>query len=734
MSSEEEKKESCCSDQKPIEPLLEQINTADFSKHQKKFNDALLITATFEVSGMDCPSCAQSIEKHFRLLPWISEIQVQFSLGKCKVTHRKTNEDVIGELKNLGYQATLSTLKKTTSPINQKNKTLWISGLSLAFGLFSSYIWETDEIAIFFYALAILIGGYKPAKSAWYTLKNRSLDMNVLMVGATIGAATIGEWLEGATVVWLFALGNWLQVRSIDRTRNSIRGLMNLAPSEAWLKTDEGMKPQPVETIQIGQTIIVKPGEKIPLDGIVTAGATSVNQSPITGESIPIDKTIGEEVYAGTINETGSVEVKVTRISQETTLARIIHLVEKAQEKQAPMQSFVDRFAQIYTPIVFGLAILFILLPPLLGWGSWHEWLYRGLELLVIACPCALVISTPVAIVSAIGNAAKNGVLIKGGVFLEIAGQIKAVAFDKTGTLTEGKLQVTKILASGGKEEKLLSIARTIEEYSKHPIGLAMIEEADRRHIGSLSGTDYQTLVGRGAQATIENCTYYAGNQRLFEELKVSLTPWSNLLQQAQSSGHTPVLIGTDQEVLGIITVADTVRLTSKETIEQLKRSGILSTIMLTGDHEGTARKIANEVGIDEYWANLLPEDKVDRIQKYQQRDWKIGMVGDGMNDAPALATADLGIAMGGVGTDTAMETADVVLMADNIEKLPFTLRLSRKTRAIIQQNIVFSLTVKLAALLLIFPNWLTLWIAVLSDTGAALIVILNSMRLTKVK
>ncbi|SFJ79178.1 heavy metal translocating P-type ATPase [Thermoflavimicrobium dichotomicum] len=717
-----------------LQQVLDQLNHLGYTGH---IVDSKQQTQVFHVEGMDCTSCAKSIEKHFASLSWVDSVEVHFASSKMRISHQKTAEAVLNEIKRIGYRAALSTeIKPTSSALStlKNNWPLWVAGISLVLGLSVNAIGLNDYFSIFFYALSIVIGGYKPAKSAFYALKNRSLDMNVLMVAATIGATWIGEWLEGATVVWLFALGNWLQVRTLEKTRHSIRELMDLAPSEAWVKTGQGLKRLPVETVQVGQIIVVKPGEKIPLDGIIVTGSTSVNQAPITGESMPADKHPGNEVYAGSINETGSIEVKVTHQADDTTLAKIIHLVEEAQEKQAPTQNFVDRFAQIYTPIVFSLAMLVILLPPLFGLGEHDEWLYRGLELLVIACPCALVISTPVAIVSAIGNAAKKGVLIKGGAFLELAGQLQAIAFDKTGTLTQGNPRVIEVQAINKSEEWLLAIAQTIEEHSRHPIARAILQEAQERNISMLEGSDHKTIVGHGAQATIDGTVYFAGNQQLFEELHVSLDPVRDSIQKYQKMGHTLVLIGTEKEILGLIAIADPIRPTSKQTIYQLKQSGIQSVMMLTGDQEETARKVAREVGVDEHQAQLLPEHKVEAIKQLQQRGWKVGMVGDGMNDAPALATADLGIAMGGIGTDTAMETAGIVLMADHLEQLPFTIRLSRKALKIIKQNITFSIMVKLVALLLIFPDWLTLWIAVLSDTGAALLVILNSMRLLRFK
>ncbi|SDX19077.1 Cd2+/Zn2+-exporting ATPase [Marininema mesophilum] len=690
-------------------------------------------TQTFYVEGMDCGSCAQSIEKHLRVLPWVDTVNVHFSTGKMHLVHSGTTAAIQQEVAKVGYRATPRHTSVSKSP-KISSHLLWVggAGLLMLLGFISDLAGLLPLAGPVFFSLAILVGGYKPAKSAFFAVKNRSLDMNVLMVGAAIGAAFIGEWSEGALVVWLFAVGNWLQTQSIERTRTSIRELMELAPAEAWVSSSSGWIRQNVESIAIGQRIMVKPGEKIPLDGIVLEGTTSVNQAPITGESIPVDKMPGNEVYAGTVNESGAVEIEVTRLEADTTLAKIIRLVEEAQEKQAPTQDLVDRFARVYTPIVFILALLTMVLPPLFG-GDWRDWLYRGVELLVIACPCALVISTPVAIVSAIGNAAKNGVLIKGGAFLEITGKLTAIAFDKTGTLTEGKPQVTRILTAEGVDEAdLLSVASGIEEGSRHPIAQAITHEVDQRNIGPKQGTSHRAWVGKGAQATINEEVYYVGNEKMFEGLRVALNDWQTPLKEWQEIGYTPVLVGTDQQILGLIAISDSVRTTSRQTVQQLKAVGIQKVVMLTGDQPGTAHHIGSEADVDEVFAGLLPEEKMEKVQEIQRQGHKLGMVGDGMNDAPALAQADLGIAMGGAGTDTAMETADIVLMADNLEKLPSMIRLSRKALLIIKQNIAFSIAVKLLALLLIVPNWLTLWMAVLSDTGAALLVILNSMRLLR--
>lgn len=691
---------------------------------------------TYNIEGMDCSSCALTIEKHLKDQEAVRSVSVNFSTGRMTIEHDNSVDDIIKEVSKAGYKASLTTTRRSVETKTDRSgmNALILSGVLLLSGFIGSYTATSPVLITFLYAMAIVISGHKPAKSAFFAVKNRSLDMNVLMTVAVLGAAAIGEWFEGATVVWLFTLGNVLQTRSIEKTRNSIRSLIDLAPPEAWVKIGKELIRKPVEEVSVGDVIVVKPGDKIPLDGQVISGESSVNQAPITGESIPVDKQEGDGVYAGTINEHGSLEIKVNKLVQDTTISRVIHLVEEAQEQKAPTEAFVDKFARIYTPIVFMLALVVMFIPPIVGFGTWSEWFYKGLELLVVACPCALVISTPVAIVSAIGNAARNGVLIKGGAFLEIAGRVSAIAFDKTGTLTEGKPRVAQVIPNGTTEEELLSIAKTLEEYSTHPIAKAVVDFANNSGIKALQGDTFKNIVGKGVSAIIDGQEYFAGNLKLFLELNTDLAGTKERILLLQQEGHTIVMIGTREKLFGIIAVADTIRDASIKALSALQIAGVNQVVMLTGDNEGTAKKVASQTGVNRYFADLLPEDKVTAIKKLQGEGHIVAMVGDGINDAPALATSHLGIAMGGAGADTAMETADIVLMADNLEKLPHTVKLSRKAIRIIKQNIWFSLIIKAAALILIFPDVLTLWIAVISDTGAALIVILNSMRLLRVR
>lgn len=729
------------SDSNALSSIPKQLNKLGYQVKLEKDSNSQnesSIRENYRIEGMDCGACARSIEKHLSRFPEVQDIKVNFSSGKMSISHALSAERVQQEVKKIGYQAIpeIHGEQKSVQPVHS-HQSLWkilISGFCIAAGFILSFTSFPFVLENVLYGLALVISGRQPLRSAYYALRSRSLDMNVLMSAAAIGAVFINQWFEAATVVWLFAVGAVLENRSVEKTRRSIGDLMKVAPAEAWIKAGDSIIKKLVRAVTVGEIMIVKPGERIPLDGEVIHGASSVNQAPITGESMPVDKSQGDTVFAGTLNENGTLECQVTKLSTNTAIARIIQMVEEAQEKQAPTQMFVDRFARIYTPIVFMLALAVMIMPPIIGLGTWGAWFYRGLELLVVACPCALVISTPVAIVAAIGDAAKQGVLIKGGAFLEKAGRIQAIAFDKTGTITEGKPKVVRIITFTGDQSHLISLAKTLEDYSTHPIARCLSAYANDKKILALSGEDYQNIPGKGVQAKISGTVYYAGSLKLFREKGVGTLGEYSQAQKLQESGQTLVMIGTDKELIGVIGVSDTIRETTLSALNKLKKIGIHDLVMLTGDHQKTAEKVAKEAGIKRYFADLLPEDKVSSIKKLQTSGLKTAMVGDGVNDAPALAHADLGIAMGGAGSDTAMETADLVLMADNLEKLPFAISLSRKSLNIIKQNISFALIVKATAFILIFPGWLTLWLAVLSDTGAALLVILNSLRLFKIK
>lgn len=690
---------------------------------------------TFIIKGMDCGNCAKTVEKHVLNLPYVKDAQVNFSTGKLQASMDGQNEkNIIKEVAKIGYTAILQNNKTD----NDQKLRLFIkpiiSAAFILFGLLMSITSVPIEIANILYTVAILVSGLKPFKSAFYSLKSKSLDMNVLMTVAVIGAILIGEFFEGAIVIFLFTIGTLLQTISIDKTRNSIQSLMELTPNTANLFTQKGIISKDLHEIQVGDIILVKPGERIPLDGTITEGTSSLNQSPITGESIPVDKTTNDNVYAGSINENGTLKIKVTTLVEDTTLSKIIEMVESAQENKAPAQAFIDKFSEIYTPVAFVLALLVMLIPPMLTLGSWGEWFYKGLELLVIACPCALVISTPVAIVTAIGNAAKNGVLIKGGNDLEALGSLNAIAFDKTGTLTEGKPKVTAVKHMESDVQTLLQLALSLESYSTHPISKAIVDYTSKLNISPKHVSDFENITGKGIKGKIDNQIVYAGNQSLIASINPKIKTHASMFSHYEKQGYTIIIISSTTTFYGLITIEDPLRENIKATIHQLQKCNIKNTIMLTGDHQETANKIATLAGIRETYAKLMPKDKLSAIEDLQKRGYRVGMIGDGINDAPALAQSDVGIAMGGVGSDTAMQTANIVLMSDNLQQLPKSISISKKAKTIIKQNIYFSVIIKLIAFILVFPGLLTLWLAVLSDTGAAILVILNSLRLLKFK
>ncbi len=609
-----------------------------------------------------------------------------------------------------------------------------VAGIMLVIGL-SLLVSQVNSLYInIIFISGILLGLILPAKNGLTTLiKLKQLDMNALMTIAVLGAMFIGELEEALVVVFLFAAGNFLQVYTFDKTRLSIRGLMEMTPKEATVITDDGLITKLVADLQIGDIVVVRPGETIAVDGTVMAGNSSVNQAPITGESVPVFKEAGSQIYAGTMNEYGSLEVRVDKLSQDTTLNKIINMVEEAQGQRAPSQQLIDRFANIYTPLVIFLALMVALLPPLLFSEPADKWLYQAFAVLLVACPCALVISTPVSIVSAIGNAAKNGILIKGGAYLEELGRLSAIAFDKTGTLTKGQPEVTDVVAFKLTEREVLDLATLIESRSEHPIAQAIVAYNKTINLENTI-TEFQAIPGKGAQAKINDELYYLGNPRFVEENNIDLKSCAAIINSLSEEGKTVVVLSNTQAVLGLIAIFDTLRAESVAAIAELKESGINQVIMLTGDNYQVAQNIARHIKADSLAAELLPEDKAQAMTKLIDQYNKVAMVGDGINDAPALARSSVGIAMGGAGTGSALETADIVLMSDNLSKLPFAIRLSRKTVRTIKQNIVISLLIKGIILLLVVPGLLTMWLAVIADVGTSLVVTLNGMLLLRHK
>lgn len=696
-------------------------------------------TLALKIPEMDCPEEAQLLRKKLTGIRGVIRLDTFLLSQELRVSYDESlldKADIIRAVKETGMSA-----DEVGAPVRKELDwgKRWqliltcLSGLFVASGLILSLQGFPGDVTIPLYLGAMLTGGPRIALKGLRAARALDLDMNFLMTVAVIGAAAIGEWGEGAMVIFLFSLAQLLEAHSLDRARNALRSLMNLSPREALVKRGSEEVVLPVEEVRLGDTVVIRPSERIPLDGVVTEGYSHVNQAPITGESTPVEKYRGQEVFAGTVNKEGALEFRVTHIANDTTLAHIIHMVEECQSQRAPFQSFVDKFARVYTPTVITLAFLVATMPPLLMGAAFVPWIYKGLVLLVISCPCALVIATPVSLLSGITCAARNGVLIKGGVHLEEAGRIEAIAFDKTGTLTKGTPEVIDILPMNAlSHDKLLSIAASVESRSEHHLGGAILRRARDDGISLPEVTGFRAIPGKGASAEINGKRYYIGNIKLFKELEVSLSNVEAVLSGLQAQGKTVMLIGGEDGLLGIITVADDVRQSGIDALPVLKQNGIKKILMLTGDNEGTARAIARKLAVDEHLAELSPEDKVAAVRDCIKRYGKTAMVGDGVNDAPAMAAATLGIAMGTAGTDTALETADIALMSDDLTKLPFALDLSRRTLRVIKENIVFALTIKAIFLGLIAPGWTTLWVAVGADMGASLLVIFNGLRLLR--
>ncbi|MBC1517282.1 heavy metal translocating P-type ATPase [Listeria immobilis] len=695
---------------------------------------------TYRVQGFTCTNCASIFEDNVKELPGVQDAKVNFGASKVYVKGNTTIEELekAGAFENLKIRNEKEQRVEREPFWKQKeNIKVYISALLLVISWFLGEQYGEEHILpTTGYAASILIGGYSLFIKGLKNLSKLNFDMNTLMTIAILGAAVIGEWGEGATVVILFAVSEALERYSMDKARQSIESLMDIAPKEALIRRGNEEMTIHVDDIQVGDIMVVKPGQKLAMDGTVIKGTSTLNQAAITGESVPVTKTVDDEVFAGTLNEEGLLEVKVTKRVEDTTLSKIIHLVEEAQAERAPSQAFVDKFAKYYTPAIIILALLIAVVPPVLFGGDWSEWIYQGLAVLMVGCPCALVVSTPVAVVTAIGNAAKNGVLIKGGIHLEQAGAIKAIAFDKTGTLTKGIPAVTDIVTYSGNENELMTITAAIEKGSQHPLASAIIRKAEENELNfnGVAIEEFQSITGKGVKAKVNNVMYYVGSPNLFEELYQSIeSDRKQKITEMQTQGKTVMVLGTEEEILSLIAVADEMRESSKEVISKLNNIGI-ETVMLTGDNKRTATAIGKQVGVSDIKADLLPEDKLNFIKELRSKHQNVAMVGDGVNDAPALAASTVGVAMGGAGTDTALETADIALMSDDLSKLPYTIKLSRKALVIIKQNITFSLAIKLVALLLVIPGWLTLWIAIFADMGATLLVTLNSLRLLKVK
>ncbi|CAN5474017.1 hypothetical protein BH10PSE16_BH10PSE16_05060 [soil metagenome] len=699
--------------------------------------------SVYRIENMDCPTEEGLIREKLQNMPGVVSLDFNLMQRKLTVSHTAPAANLESALHSIGMKAVPDAggadIEESAKPSVSKRQwgLMAVAGVSagvaeaVAFSTGNDSAWPVIGLAL----VSIATGGWPTYKKGWLALRSGILNINALMSIAVTGAILIGQWPEAAMVMFLFALAEVIEVLSLDRARNAIRGLLAMAPEQATVQQpDTSWLEVPAKTVAVGQLVRIRPGERIPLDGILESGQSAVNQAPITGESIPVAKAAGDTVFAGTINETGSFVYRVTAEATHSTLARIIKAVEDAQGSRAPTQRFIDQFAKVYTPAVFAVALAVMLVPPLFLGGAWMDWVYKALVLLVIACPCALVISTPVTVVSGLAAAARRGILIKGGAYLEQGRQLRSLALDKTGTITQGKPVVTDVVTLGSDENHALRLAASLAARSDHPVSGAVAIYWREKHGQALGeADDFESLTGRGVKGRVAGQWYYLGSHRLLQELGIHSARAEAALKKLEGEGKTAIAIASQNEALAVIGVADTVRDSSREAIGELHALGV-RTVMLTGDNQQTASVIARDVGIDDARGGLLPEDKLKAIDAELAEHGTVGMVGDGINDAPALAKSSIGFAMGAAGTDTAIETADVALMDDDLRKIPQFIRLSRKTGAILKQNIALALGIKAVFLVLALTGTATLWMAVFADMGASLLVVFNGLRLLKTR
>ena len=754
------------------------------------------VTVRLSVPEMDCASCAGKVEAGLDGVAGVESYETMPTTGRAVVTYdpdATTEAAVVAGVEGAGYEVVDGESDdhgEGTHGHDDANEGVWrsaralktgASAVALAVGLVVEFVVPGANagvatvlgsplgVADVLFLVAVAVGGQAILRNGYYSARALSLDIDFLMTVAILGALAaslaFGEalYFEAATLATLFSVAELLERASMDRARDSLRELMELSPDEATVKRDGGTETVPVEQAAVGDVVVVKPGEKVPVDGEVVDGESAVDQSPITGESVPVDKAVGDDVFAGTVNEGGYLEVRVTAAAGADTLSRVVELVEDAQSNQTEREQFVERFAAWYTPVVVGFAVLVAVGSPFVLGTAWVEAVVYGLTLLVLACPCAFVISTPVSVVSGVTSAARNGVLIKGGTHLEATGSVEAVAFDKTGTLTKGELRVTDVVPlNDNTEADVLRCARGLERRSEHPIGEAIVDRAEERSLAEREVSEFESITGKGVRARLDGTPHYAGKPGLFEELGFDLSHvhattdggsvtttsrrlcerhdcldlLSETVPALQSEGKTVVLVGTDEELEGLVAVADEVRPEARWTVERLRELGVERTVMLTGDNERTARAVAEAVGIDDCRAGLLPDEKVAAVEELvADHPDGVAMVGDGVNDAPAMATATVGVAMGAAGTDTALETADVALMGDDLSKLPYLYELAGDATRVIRQNVVASLAVKAGLALAVPFGYVPIWLAVLAgDAGMTVGVTGNAMRLSRVE
>ena len=690
---------------------------------------------------MDCPSCASKIETAVRKLPGVKDVQIDFIAGSLAVQGDSVDTTVVeNEIARLGYKVARASAQQTPptasliDPAQRKEIVLVsIAALLVAVGGVLRWLDESSILAIASIAAGMAVGGKQMLIKGLKATANFRLDMDFLMTAAAIGAAALGEWTEAGTIVVLYALSELLEHLSVERSRRAARVLLNLAPRTAFV-LNKGIAVQtPVEKVRIGAHVLVKPGGTIPVDGVVTAGSSAVNQASLTGESIPVDMAVGNLVLAGSINGSGALQIRAEKEPGDTTLARIIKMVEEAQRSKTKLQLSIEKFARYYTPAVVILAALVALIPPLFAGASWSIWIYRSLTLLMIGCPCALILATPITLVSAMTAAARVGVLVKGGRQLEGFGAIKAFAFDKTGTVTEGKLAVDRIeVLDGVPTAEMLRMAASVESHSEHPIAHAILKRADLDGLVLNDPSDFLSLTGRGASARLNGQRIFVGNHALFEERGLCDGRLHHILEEVELASRTAMLVGTDDGVIGLIGVSDQVRPEANEVIRDLKAQGAVQVVLLTGDNHRTALAVGKMIGADEVKSELLPDQKIETIVRLKNEYGSVAMIGDGVNDAPALAMADVGVAVGRVGADVAVETADVVLLNGNLSRLPWLYKLSQDARRTVKMNIGLALGVKGAFLVLAMTGTATLWMALFADTGVALLVVGNGLRMLK--
>ncbi|AKF53664.1 copper-(or silver)-translocating P-type ATPase [Pseudomonas syringae pv. syringae HS191] len=694
--------------------------------------------SSFRIEAMDCPTEQTLIQNKLGKLAGVQKLEFNLINRMLGVWHDLPSTDPIREaISSLGMQAEpveAGAASTESAPVVKKH--WWPLALSGVAALGAEVVHFASLGPTWVVALLALVSifscGLTTYKKGWIALKNFNLNINALMSIAVTGAILIGQWPEAAMVMFLFTIAELIEAKSLDRARNAISGLMQLTPELATVKQADGSWQEvEAKNVELEAIVRIKPGERVGLDGEVVSGSSTIDQASITGESLPVEKTVGDKVFAGTINQAGSLEYRVTAAANNSTLARIIHAVEAAQGSRAPTQRFVDSFSRIYTPVVFVVALALALVAPLFFGGEWYDWIYRALVLLVVACPCALVISTPVTIVSGLAAAARKGILIKGGVYLEMGEKLDYLALDKTGTLTHGKpVQTDYVPLNPAVSDSAPGIAASLAGRSDHPVSQAIAKAAD----GSLTLYEvsaFEALGGRGVKGEINGQMYHLGNHRLVEELGLCSPELEARLDALEMQGKTVVLLLDASGPIALFAVADTVKETSREAIAQLHELGI-KTVMLTGDNPHTAKAIADQVCIDEAQGNLLPADKLSAIEALYSRNHRVGMVGDGINDAPALARAEIGFAMAAAGTDTAIETADVALMDDDLRKIPTFIALSRRTSAVLKQNIVLAIVTKVLFIGITFAGLATMWMAVFADVGVSLLVVFNGLRLLK--